>query len=342
MGKIYYLIPDIHRKRFRLVDFIKSILNGNAIDYFQNKVFRKHKPVGGIKVMYQHCMILQEMGYEAYPLVMGDYVGNFFGYDLDIKYIKDVGYDLTEEDVIVSPEFRPYLGLKFKNCTKVFFNQSQNWRYYDHSLKKEDIGKDYFELGYDYVINCSEHLCQMLKSKLNVDSTAITNGIDQTKFFPLPNKRVAGRILSLSRKHPEHIKKIIQATKELDFEFRVVDGLTEEELINEYQQADIFLATGYPEGLPLPQLEAMNCGCVVIGFSGGGGNEYMIDNHTALVAEDGDCDGVVTKLKILEGDDRLKEDIRKNGYKKATQYTLENTKRMLDEFYQMLQTERIR
>ena len=333
MGTIYYLIPDLHKKEFKLKDCLKSILLGQGTAYFKNKVFRQHKPVGGIKVMYQHCMMLQEQGYEAYPLIMGDYVGNFFGYDIELKYIKDVGYDLSSKDIVVSPEFLPYLGLNFKNCIKILFNQSQSWRYYENKLDKVDTGKNYLELGYDYVINCSEYLCEMLRVKMNLDSVPITNGIDQSKFFPLPEKRIEGRVLVLSRKHPEHIQDIIFESRELNFNFHIVDGLTESELINEYQQADIFLATGYPEGFSLPQLEAMNCGCVVIGFSGGGGDEYMIDNVTSLVSTDGDCADVVKRLQILEKNKVFKEEIRQGGYEKASEYTLENTKRMLSEFY---------
>ncbi len=37
----------------------------------------------------------------------------------------------------------------------------------------------------------------------------------------------------------------------------------------------IFLATGFPEGCPLPPLEAMASGCIVVGFAGLGGWDYM-------------------------------------------------------------------
>jgi glycosyltransferase involved in cell wall biosynthesis len=39
----------------------------------------------------------------------------------------------------------------------------------------------------------------------------------------------------------------------------------------------MFLALGYPEGLSLPPLEAMKSGCIVLGYSGYGGLEYMRD-----------------------------------------------------------------
>jgi len=334
MGAIYYLIPDLHKREFKVKDCLKAMVMGKGIAYFKNKVLRQHKPVGGIKVMYQHCMMLQKLGYDAYPLIMGEYIGNFFNYDIELKFIDDVGFNLSSDDIVVSPEFIPYLGLNFEGCIKVLFNQSQSWRYFAEKLKDADLGKNYHELGYDYVINCSEYLREMLKSKTGDSSIAITNGIDQNKFFPMPHKRIKNRVLTLSRKNPELIGEIINTARNLDFEFKVVDGLTEDELIKEYQKADIFMATGYPEGLPLPQLEAMNCGCIVIGFSGGGGDEYMINNSTALVAADGDSQGVIEKLRMIEFDMGLKERIRAKGMERAQEYTLENTSKMLNNFFQ--------
>jgi glycosyltransferase involved in cell wall biosynthesis len=37
----------------------------------------------------------------------------------------------------------------------------------------------------------------------------------------------------------------------------------------------LFLAAGFPEGCPLPPLEAMACGCVVVGYAGCGGYDYL-------------------------------------------------------------------
>lgn len=333
MGNIYYLIPDIHKRSYNPIQFYRAVRDGEIKNHLKRKVFVKHKPVGGVKVMYQHCLMLREMGYDAYPLIMGDYEGNFFGYDVEIKYLHEVGFELNDDDVLVSPEFMPYLGLQFYGGIKVLFNQSQSWRYHDNRLNLEDKGKNFIEMGHDYVMTCSQHLTEMLQEKMNLLSYPVTNGIDTEKFFPIPSKRIPGRVLALSRKHPEEIAEIVKLAEHLDFDFRVVDGLTQDELINEYQQADIFLATGYPEGLPLPQLEAMNCGCIVIGFTGGGGSEYMIQHETAFVAEDGDCAGVVRQLEVIQRTPELKEKVRQQGEQKASTYTYSNTKEMLNQFY---------
>ena len=54
-----------------------------------------------------------------------------------------------------------------------------------------------------------------------------------------------------------------------------VENLPPEGVARALRGADVFLATGFPEGFGLPPLEAMACGCVVAGFTGMGGWDYM-------------------------------------------------------------------
>lgn len=113
-------------------------------------------------------------------------------------------------------------------------------------------------------------------------------------------------------------------------------GLTQDQIIAEYQQADVFLATGYPEGFGLPTIEAMNCGCVVVGFTGGGAREYMFDGETALVADDGYCETAAAKLMQVLKDDVLKENLWEKGHQKALTFTEKNTERLLETFFRPL------
>ncbi len=337
MGTIYYLIPDLHKKEFKAKDYLKAMIKGEGVAYFKNKVFRQHKPVGGIKVMYQHCMMLRELGYEAYPLIMGKYVGNFFGYELELKYIKDVGYDLNKGDVVVGTEFFPYQALNFHGGKKILF--MQNWINIDKRLEPKDLTKSYNDLGYDKVITCGQFCSEMVEAKMSMEAATITNGIDQEKFVPKSELRIPRRVLAMSRKNIEDLNEIvgILKSKDVEFELFIADGLSQDELIKEYQKADVFLVTGYPEGLPLPPIEAMNCGCAIVGFTGGGANEYMVDGVTALVSSDGDCIDAAKKLELLLTDIDLKERIRRAGHLKGKQYTLENTKSMIKSVFEKLE-----
>ena len=277
MPNIYYLIPDLSKPKFSSKALVKSLSSFTLLKYLKSAFIRKDKPIGGIKVIYQHCILLKELGYTVYPVLMGEYKGNFFGYALDYKTYKQIKNTLKKDDIVIATEFMPYEGLLFEPARKVLF--MQNWINIKKRLKNVDIGKSYLELGYDNVITCG------------------------------------------------------QLTKHLNCDFRVIDGLTEAQLINEYQSADVFLATGYPEGFGLPPLEAMSCGCVVVGFTGGGASEFMIDGHTALVSEDGDCQGVAKNIELVLHDLVFKETLRAGGQEIAKKFSLIATKKALLDFY---------
>lgn len=330
IGTIYYLIPNIKGKGFSLKRFFRSISNKKLILYLKTIIFRKNVPIGGIKVAYQHCIMLQQCGYKAYPLLMGDYVGDFFGFDIENKIISNIGFNLEANDVVVSSEIRPYDGLKFNGGIKVLFMQNIGLT---NRLREEDKQKSYIELGFDHVITCSQFCTEYLKNNMGIDAVTITNGVDQEKFVSKNNITIEGRILALPRKNKQDLENILQLLKGKDISFKLVDGLTQNELIHEYQLADIFLATGYPEGFGLPPLEAMLCGCAVVGFTGGGASEFMIDNETALVAEDGNCEAAANKILMLLNNKDLKERIRVSGMDRAKLYSLSEMKKKINNFY---------
>lgn len=334
MKKVYYLVPDLYRKLpFSLKALCRHLMKGSATEYLKRCLFQVQKPAGGIKVIYQHCMLLRQLGIDAKPLLMGNYNGNFFHFEIPTVKYEEVVDSIGSSDIVVATEFKPYEGLLFKEATKVLF--LQNWIGLIKWLEPKDREFNYLDLGYSTVITCSRFCTEYVKEHMNIPVTTITNGIDLNLFTPADEKRIPNRILAMSRKNPEDLKSIIKLLKTVSYDIKIVDGLTQEQLIDEYQSADIFLATGYPEGFSLPPLEAMACGCVVVGFSGGAGSEFMLHNETALVAEDGDCQSVVGMLTALCDNPDEKEKIRKLGIAKSLEYSLENTKKDLENFYKI-------
>ncbi|HIC46049.1 MAG TPA: glycosyltransferase [Methylophaga aminisulfidivorans] len=335
MRKIYYLIPDLYKKKaFSFKGVLSSLRHGGVRKYLSDCFLRTPKPVGGVKIIYQHCVLLRELGYEAFPLLMGEYEGNFYGYDINTVKYKDVINTIDSTDVVVSTEFEPYQGLLFNQCIKIMF--LQNWAGLWSRRKPIDIHKTYIQLGYDIVITCSDFCSNYVREQMQINVKTITNGIDTSLFKPGDSSKKNNRILAMSRKNPNDLHYIKNLLIDTPYEFKIVDGLTQDELIREYQQADIFLATGYPEGFGLPPLEAMCCACIVVGFTGGAASEFMIDNKTALVSKDGDCTKVAQDLRNLLSQPDLKEQIRMQGYNQAREYDLANTKRELSAFYGQL------
>ena len=50
------------------------------------------------------------------------------------------------------------------------------------------------------------------------------------------------------------------------FELAPIHGQPERQVAAVLGEALVFLSFGHPEGCPLPPLEAMACGCVVVGY----------------------------------------------------------------------------
>lgn len=337
IGTIYYLIPDIFKAKFSLKNLLLSVKRGTGFSYIKSCIFSSKHAVGGVKVFYQHVKYLRELGYDAHALALGSFDGNLFYPDTVSKNIKDVGYDLSENDIVVASEFAPYDAVQFKKCRRVVFVQS--WCFMKMKFHEEDKDKSYRDLGFDHVISCGDYITKTVNVLNNEDCVTIANGIDSDVFFPDDPVRIKNRVMCLTRKNPQDIKTITSIVKREvpDVEFFYADGLNEQEIAEAYRQSDIMLASGYPEGLPLPPLEAMFSGAIVVGFTGRGGRQYMIDEETALVSEDGDCIDVAENLIKLLGDEALKERLRANALITTKNFTLEKLKEAIDGFYKSVE-----
>lgn len=327
---IYYIIPNIHSPKIKIVEAIRHLRRGKLLEYIIAKRKSLDKAGGGTKVQLQHIHALNKAGYKAVALKMGEYEGRVFGFDIPYVRYSQVRHKITANDIVVSTEFAPYDGLLFEKAKKVVF--MQNWVNLRRRLKPKDRNLSYIDIGYDHVITCGEYSTRMVSKEMGIDATTITNGIDTSLFYPKEELRVKNRVLVLSRKNYDDFLKIKELI-DIDVDFRVVDGVTQEEMISEMRAADIFLSTGYPEGFGLPPLEAMACGCAVIGFTGGGASEYMIHNQTALVADDGDVNSLAIHLSEILTNEVLKERLREEGIKIAKGYDLSKMEDKIIDFF---------
>lgn len=290
-------------------------------------------PSGGNKVILQHCILLKKMGFDATAVRLGSYEGNFFNFDIESKSYHDVYNLMQKNDIVVIPEVIQNNVNLFPQQKKILFAQAWSFLYELHPRKEQRFYGGYITNGYDYVMSCSDYINESLNNEPADKLIQIKNYIDHSLFKEDKSIRKTNRVLFMPRKNQNDIDKIVKAIEELPFEIAFADGLNQEQLIKEYQKSDIYVATGYPEGFGLPPLEAMACGCVVIGFTGKGAGEYMLDNETAMVANDGDTETVINHLKFIINNESCKERIRLNGMLKAREYNEDNTKAQLFSFY---------
>jgi hypothetical protein len=108
----------------------------------------------------------------------------------------------------------------------------------------------------------------------------------------------------------------------------------EEHFAHSLRSNDIFFAHSYPEGFGLPALEAMASRALVVGYTGGGGSEFMRPGDNAFVARDGDALTVAKFLvnifmQFTSNQRHLLIHVLDEGIKTAASYSRDNTKEML-------------
>jgi len=82
------------------------------------------------------------------------------------------------------------------------------------------------------------------------------------------------------------------------FEFVAIDGMSQAGVANTLKDALMFLSFSHREGFGLPPAEAMACGCIVVGYSGNGGDEFF-DHTSAYKIPDGDLVEYALKVESL-------------------------------------------
>src|SRR5690606_11273872 len=72
----------------------------------------------------------------------------------------------------------------------------------------------------------------------------------------------------------------------------------------------VFLSLSHREGLGLPPLEALACGCLVVGFTGYAGVEYF-NSPAAVAVEDGDVGALAREVeRVVAWSERDPDSVR--------------------------------
>ena len=327
--RFFYLVPPERRDR---------LMTESLPRYLRRLLFepRRRYPTGGIKVIYDHCRLLREAGYDAWPVHLGHFDVDWFDHGIDPLTDAEALAIMTPDDVLVVPERIPGAADRFPGRNRVVFAQNQGL------VPAAIAGGRYEDRGFTDVLCCSAYVCEAIADLTTLPRHTVTNGIDTTRFRPDPSARQDGAVLYLKRKSTWRLGAaaldrlpgdVAAAIKPVG----LPHSCSQAEMIGFYQRADIFMPLGFPEGFALPPLEAMACGAVVVGFAGGGGLTHMVDGVSALVVPDGDADALVEALTRIVRDPALKERLRAGGAEMAARFGESRMREELLSFARLMQ-----
>ncbi len=194
----------------------------------------------------------------------------------------------TPEDIFLVPEGWPNVLPMALNSGARCVVYCQNWAYLFSGLP-EDVS--WSDLPVDFIA-VSDPVRIFIKESLGKNTPVIRPYIDQSLFVPPENR--PENIINISympRKNRalyKQIRRVFEARNtglDLKINWISIEGCKQQEVAEHLKASHIFIATGFPEGNPLPPLEAMACGCVVIGFAGFGGWDYMRQTDNGYIPE---------------------------------------------------------
>jgi glycosyltransferase involved in cell wall biosynthesis len=259
-------------------------------------------PSGGTRKLYRCVDILNSAGLNAAIVhSRSGFRCNWFHNETRVVAARDT--PLSPADVLVVPEIYGHSIRSLPpGIRQVIFNQNV---YNTLNLIREaPIHASPYTSNPElaFVIVVSQDNAEVLNSVFpSIQIRRLQLGIDPA-LYHLPSAPKPRRIAYMPRKRPVDAKRVIQElkrTKALDgWEAIVIDGQSEVRAAELLRSSKLFLSFSKEEGFGLPPLEALACGCAVVGYHGSGGREYF-RRPFATAIEDGDTAAFAAAVQMM-------------------------------------------
>jgi hypothetical protein len=255
------------------------------------------RPVGGIKILYRHVDILNRHGFEA--AIVHRKKGfrcTWFENETRVLYYNKIEPD--SGDVVVVPEiYGPRATDHFPEAGKVIFNQNAHLTFWDYDVHAQNPVTAYHDPAVRCVMVVSEDSRRYLERvfpRVPVRRVHVSTTVDAFPFRPLSAKQKV--ITYMPRKNPEDARQVISILTFLGlldgWDVKPIAGLPYQEVAELIGRSSLFLSFGHPEGCPMPPIEAMLSGAIVVGYHGNGGREFFHPEYSWPV-DAGDIMGFV-------------------------------------------------
>ncbi len=273
-----------------------------------------YHPAGGTYMAYNLGRILQEtFGYEAIAIGTPREQSAMFDYPLNIPCIspEQMIEQASPQDVLIcNPSFSQQLyGIRLP-CRKISY--VQNVRTFQ-----------VLDVFFDHYVFVSDWVRRFVASYYGIDGPVIPAFIHRDLFQGQTAWRGRRITIALSaRKHDSLVFRRLQEVYSRFFpsdvlEFDLIPVSSQGELAARMGASRYFLSLDVMEGFGLPMLEAMACGCTVVGWDSGGCREYARPGSNCLLARYGDFDGLARSLNAVRVDDGLASDLASQASRTA-------------------------
>jgi len=264
------------------------------------------KPIGGIKKIYNQVDILNKSGFNAFVLYRKkSFRCDWFDNDTKIEYWDNIKFD-KQKDYLVLPEmYGKRINSIMDDVNKIIYNQNCYFTFYNYPIDKKNK-YPYKNKNIKAVITISSHCYKYLKYVFPKSIIfRIHHGIDNSIFKYSNSKKLQITFYNKKNRLDNDIAQIfniLNVRKVLkNVNFVEIKNISEKQIAKIMKDSFLFLSLNFRDGFGLTPVEAMACGCVVVGYPGGGGEEYFKKGINYKI-NDGDILGFVNKIEYIIND----------------------------------------
>jgi hypothetical protein len=191
------------------------------------------------------------------------------------------------------------------------------------------------DIFFDHYVFVSEVVKQFVGQHYSINGPVIPAFIHTDVFHPFTE---AGRpkeweqrrrtCLVLQRKISPLVYERLQRTYAAMYPgepcpWELVPIVSQSELAGRFRDSRVFVSLDQMEGFGLPMLEAMACGCAVVGWDSLGCREYARSGQNALLSRYGDFEGLARQLNLLLSDDKVAKELGAQAEQEACEFSQE-------------------
>ena len=248
------------------------------------------------------------------------------GYIAEKKMIASIPITRIDRgDYLVSPEVYGRDISKLERCIKkIIFNQNAHYTFHNYNVDNNVVETPYSDGSVFETIGVSDHTLGYLRYLFPQHPfTRVYYGVDGNIFFYSGHKK--RQIAYMPRKLSDVSTQVITSLRAKGvlhgFNIVAIENKTEKETAEMLRESMFFLSFSYREGCALPPMEAMACGCVVIGYDGFGSREYFKDDTCYRVGCSDDMGFIKTMEHVIGEYEKDPAALLEKG-RKASKYIL--------------------
>lgn len=282
---------------------------------------------GGIRIVFEHVNRLRERGIETFVVSFEEPLQTWFP-GLKAPLIRSGEFLPADVGVATFWTTAPHVALL--DCARFYFIQHDEALFHIDDWWENEVRKTY-KLPLEF-ITIATWLTEHIRKHAGKEAVLVPNGINRQMFYPEPAYPRTGKVRVLVEGDADIFWKGLEeakaALRSLDVEVwclgntgiggdRIFEYPPQDELRRIYSSCDILLKTSWYEGMPLPHMEAMACGCALLTTDVPGVRDYCVDGYNCLMAEVKSVPDIREKLVRLIEDHELRAKLIENGLRTA-------------------------